>query len=124
MILARQFLIALLLALQGIAPLLHAHVRDQAGNGEGVHMVGLGDIGELATSPWSSARGDEAPFVEPGEAHRRGHVPVPDAAGPRSLPPTGATEWHSRTWRSASPPCAQIIAARIPEARAPPFPSV
>ncbi|MBX7201421.1 MAG: hypothetical protein K1X51_18805 [Rhodospirillaceae bacterium] len=120
MTLFRHLLIALLLALQGITPLLHAHVRDQSGNGRGVHMVGLGDVGELATLPWSSLKNEEAPFVEPGEPYRRDHVRLPDAAGPRHPPHAGDVDTHAHGIPRDLSPRAGGTTVRLPAARAPP----
>lgn len=77
----RSLLLSFFIALQAMAPLLHAHVGDAPGNGNGLHLAGL-PSGAMASSGLPAAAQWESPVVDLCDQFRRQALAVP------ALPPS------------------------------------
>ena len=73
----RSFLLCLFIALQGIAPLLHAHIGDAPGNGNGVHLAGLASASRFAADAFRSATPRETPVIDLCDQSRRNSLDIP-----------------------------------------------
>jgi hypothetical protein len=122
--LLRLFL-ALFALLQGVSPLLHAHVMPPAGGQTGlhVHAVAIAPARERgqATSLTFAAQPDSAAITAPTE-HRRDELlshltqPGPARTQPVRALTAAAADAHSR----AAGVQARILALRLPPAQGPP----
>lgn len=72
----RSLLLCLIIALQALAPLLHAHVGDAPGNGSGLHLAGL-TAGTVTYGSVPVTGHREAPAVELSDQFRRPASAVP-----------------------------------------------
>ncbi len=79
----RSLLLCLFIALQAIAPLLHAHMGEAPGNGKGVHLAGLSSVDGSAADAFRSAAPRETPVVDLCDQFRRNSLDVP-------APPAGS----------------------------------
>lgn len=119
--LVHALLILLFAALQGVAPLLHAHLQEGPYNGSGVHLVGIGELPSSTASDGPVANGTETRALEMSEPFRRVRSGLPDIAAIAVPPwrgppaPAAATPWSHPPFRPARP-----VAGRLPPPRGPP----
>lgn len=121
------FLVAIFAMLQGMAPLLHAHLGGDRGGATGVHMHGAPSQGhgDAAALDVSHALPDESPAIGVGqELRRKGSFDLPDLATAPAEPvalPSAARRWSVPL--PAEPTYVGRAPRLTPPAQAPPLPA-
>lgn len=120
-------LVAVFAMLQGMAPLLHAHLGDDRGGATGVHLHGAvaPGHGDVAALDVSHALPDESPAIGVGqELRRKWSFDLPDLAPapvqPVSLAPVAARQGVPLP---AEPTFVGRAPRLVPPAQAPPLPA-
>jgi hypothetical protein len=117
---AQIFLLALFTLLQGVAPLLHAHVAEGPHNGAGLHAPEIGSpVAMAGEAALASER--QSPYVDVAEQWRRAFSDLaPPYAGVPAL--AISIEHDGATFAQAPDRLPLAVAHARPPAQAPPAP--